>query len=535
MLSQKMTEEKQPHPTEAVEEQGEDLSRQPSQELSQPQPPEPRHSASFEKRLDIYTHSTSLEDARPALHPTLSHVSTHDGAAPHPQHDEHYEAGDEVYNKFSHLHKVSMVTVLSICSFLAPMSSTSILAASPEVVATYNTTGGIFGISNALYMIFMGLSALLYGPLGTTYGRKWPLTLAAVTFTAFSAGSALAPNLASFFIFRMLTAFQGTCFLIVGSTVIGDIYRPVERGTAYGWFLSGTLIGPALGPFIGGIIVTYASWREIFWLQTALAGVSSLGVIFLLPETIHRKRSDELAGLTRSQKAKKLWSWINPWRVILLFRYPNILVAGLASSSLVFNMYSLLTPIRYVLNPRFGLTSPLQGGLFYIAPGGGYPLGTFVGGRWADHVVKKYIKKRGKRVPEDRLHSCLVAMGGVIPVCMLIYGWSIEKRVGGIPLPVICMFVQGVAQLFCFPSLNTYCLDVMQKRSSEVMAGNYVVRYIFAAAGTAACLPVIDRIGVGWFSTISALFVFVAAVATWTTATYGSGWREKAAKTIGEE
>ena len=43
----------------------------------------------------------------------------------------------------------------------------------------------------------------------------------------------------------MLTAFQGTCFLIVGATVIGDIYRPVERGTAYGFFLSGTLVSCA--------------------------------------------------------------------------------------------------------------------------------------------------------------------------------------------------------------------------------------------------------------------------------------------------
>jgi len=62
------------------------------------------------------------------------------------------------------------------------------------------------------------------------------------------------------------------------------------------------------------------------------------------------------------------------------------------------------------------------------------------------------------RVPEDRLRSCLTAMGVVIPACMLIYGWSIEKEVGGIALPVIVMFIQGVAQLFCFPSLNTYCL-----------------------------------------------------------------------------
>ena len=470
------------------------------------------------------------------LQRSQSHVSTtHDAAIAEHTADSrrggYTETGDEIYDRFSHGRKVTIVTVLSICSFLAPISSTSILAAAPEVVETFNTTGGIFGVSNALYMIFMGVSPLIYGPMGTAFGRRWPLMVAAVTFTAFSVGTALAPNLAAYFIFRILSALQGTCFLIVGSTVIGDIYRPVERGTAYGWFLSGTLIGPAAGPFIGGIIVTYASWRGIFWLQTALAGAASLGVIFLIPETIHRTRTGELKGLSRRQQARKLWSWVNPWRVLVLFRYPNILVAGIASSSLVWNMYSLLTPIRYVLNPRFGLDSPLEGGLFYIAPGCGYLVGTFFGGRYADHTVKKYIAKRGgHRIPEDRLHSCVVAMGVVIPACMLIYGWSIEKRVGGIPLPVVCMFVQGIAQLICFPSLNTYCVDVMQSRSSETVAGNYVIRYVFAAAGSAACLPVIERIGVGWFSTISAAFLVLAAAGTWVTAERGWKWREAVGK-----
>jgi MFS family permease len=177
-------------------------------------------------------------------------------------------------------------------------------------------------------------------------------------------------------------------------------------------------------------------------------------------------------------------------------------------------MYSLLTPIRYTLNPRFGLTTPLQSGLFYIAPGCGYLLGTFFGGRYADHIVKKYIKIRGKRLPEDRLRSCLPFLGIAVPVCMTIYGWSVEKKVGGVALPVIMMFSQGVAQLFCFSSLSTYCLDVMPGRSSEVigkfsrrvgapwtrltnflLAGNYMVRYIFAALGSAVCLPAIRKIG----------------------------------------
>jgi MFS family permease len=84
----------------------------------------------------------------------------------------------------------------------------------------------------------------------------------AALFFAFSVGTALAPNLPAFFVFRILTAFQGTSFLIIGSSCLGDIYAPVERGTALGWFLSGALVGPAFGPFIGGIIVTFRTFEE---------------------------------------------------------------------------------------------------------------------------------------------------------------------------------------------------------------------------------------------------------------------------------
>ena len=51
--------------------------------------------------------------------------------------------------------------------------------------------------------------------------------ISALLFFAFSIGTALAPNLVAFFIFRILTAFQGTAFLIVGASCIGDMYKPV--------------------------------------------------------------------------------------------------------------------------------------------------------------------------------------------------------------------------------------------------------------------------------------------------------------------
>ena len=478
------------------------------------------------------TPTTDLEDHDDEI-PDLAHVPStisHHDIHGVPSHSSSYvEVNAAQYERFSERRKLLITCVLSLCGFLAPISSTTILAAIPEVAETFNTSGSIINLSNALYLVFMGLSPSLWGPLSTIYGRRWICIVTATLFFAFSIGTALSPNLASYFIFRMLTAYQGTSVLIVGTSCLGDIYTPTARATALGWFLSGTLIGPAFGPFVGGIIVTFRSWRDIFWLQSALGGLATVLVLLFLPETIPAKKIDDLRDVPRRERVVRIAHWVSPIRVaVLLFSYPNLLIAGLASSALVWNMYSLLTPIRYVLNPRFHLTSPIQSGLFYIAPGCGYLLGTFFGGRWADHIVKKHIRRKGRRVPEDRLRSCYAFVGGVVPACMLVYGWSVDKQVGGVPLPVAAMFVQGVAQLFCFPSLNTYCLDVMQSkgRSAEVVAGNYMIRYAFAAGGSAVCLPAIEAIGVGWFSTISAGFLIVSAAGVWATTVWGEGWRK---------
>ncbi|KAF7561919.1 hypothetical protein G7046_g2209 [Stylonectria norvegica] len=435
---------------------------------------------------------------------------------------------ESLYNRFSPMRKAGIVVTLCYCGFLTPISSTALLVAIPEIASAFHTTSAIINISNAMFFVFMAISPIFWGPLANFFGRRWIFIASSIMLTVFTIGSAAAPNLGAFFAFRMLTAFQGTAYLVVGSVVIGDVYPPTDRGRALSWFMSGILVGPTVAPLLGGVLITFTGWRTIFWVQAGLAGLATLLVVVLLPETMH-KRIDMGSDKGFWQFTAKLASLVNPWVVIRpLILYPNLWMTALAVSSIMWNQYSLLTPIRHVLNPRFDLKTPLQSSLFYLPPGIGYLVGTFVGGRWSDYTVARYIRKRGRRVPEDRLNSAVLVMALVIPGCMIIYGWAVDKEVGGIPLVVIVMFLQGFAQLFCLPSLNTYCVDVMQDKgkSSVVVAGNYLTRFLFAAAGTAVCLPAIDAIGIGWFSTISGLFITVTAGLVWLLTVYGEGWRQ---------
>lgn len=173
-------------------------------------------------------------------------------------------------------------------------------------------------------------------------------------------------------------------------------------------------------------------------------------------------------------------------------------------------MYSLLTPIRYVLNPRFHLTTPLQSGLLYIAPGAGYVIGCQIGSRWADYTVSSWIRKRGIRLPEDRLQSSLVFLGLMLPGSMVLYGWTLDKKFGGIPLPIICMFLH-----------HAYDVDI-----NKPAASHYLMRYMCAGLATAVCLPLIEAIGVGWVSTMSAGIQFICAGLVYLTVRLGERWRQ---------
>lgn len=283
----------------------------------------------------------------------------------------------------------------------------------------------------------------------------------------------------------------------------------------------------------GGIIVTYTSWRVIFWLQAGLTVVCLVGLVAFMSETLVETENCKKAIFKRIPSKSARFSFlateINPLRPLrLLVKWPNLALVAFGSGSIIWNVYGLLTPITYILNPRFKLETPTQSGLFYLAPGLGAFFGTFIGGRWADHTVKRWIQKRdGHRMPEDRLRSCAFVLVGIMPASMLVYGWTVDQAVGGIAVPVISMFVQGLGQGLCMPCLNSYIIDVMQSRSAESVAGNFLVRYICGAISTAVVLPVIEAIGVGWFGTISALSMVFGGSCVCVTLKWGAGWREK--------
>jgi MFS family permease len=108
----------------------------------------------------------------------------------------------------------------------------------------------------------------------------------------------------------------------IGQTIIADIFDQRRRGTAVGFFMVGSVLGPAVGPLIGGIIVSFTTWRVIFWVQTGMVGMGLLLSFFFVPSIAQPHQTIEKPSL-------KLWgkSQVEMLKVFTLLIYPNVFFA----------------------------------------------------------------------------------------------------------------------------------------------------------------------------------------------------------------
>ncbi|KAI8167860.1 Efflux pump FUB11 [Colletotrichum sp. SAR 10_70] len=387
------------------------------------------------------------------------------------------------------------VTLFVVCWMALPVtfSGSSILTATKEVAEDFGVSTHAISTANAGVFIAMALSALIWLPISNILGRRTAYLLANSLLTLCSIGSALSNNLACFTAIWVIGGTTGPFFLVAGQTILADIFEPVP-------------------PLTGGVIVAFASWRIIYGVQAGMTFIGLILAYFFVP------RASELTHLKVPEKApvhsvREVMHAFNPMGVLRAFKYPNILAANVTCGLLGFNQYGLLSSVRRVINPRFGLTSPLISGLFYLAPGAGFLLGSTLGGRLSDHTVKMYIRKRnGLRLPQDRLRASLPAIFVILPVGTLLYGWSVQKEVGGMPLPIISSFVQGLGLMWSFSGLNTYSAEALPEHRTAVISGKYIIQYSFGAGAVGGLVPMIDAIGVGWAFTITGLGALLGGV-----------------------
>ncbi len=182
-------------------------------------------------------------------------------------------------------YKYVVAIVYVVALFLDILDVTIVNVAIPALgreFATENAEWIVLG-----YTLSLAVWIPVSGWLGDRFGTKRVFLFAFGAFVIGSLLCAVAQTIGQLITFRVLQGIGGGMLTPVGVTMLFRAFPPAERARASTYIMIPTLLAPALGPILGGLLVTHASWRWIFLINVPI------GVIGLLFAARHLREQRE--------------------------------------------------------------------------------------------------------------------------------------------------------------------------------------------------------------------------------------------------
>ncbi len=276
------------------------------------------------------------------------------------------------------------------------------------------------------YTLAQGVAIPLTGYFSNRFGLKRFYIIALTAFTLGSLLCGLAWSLPVLILFRVLQGFGGSFLLPMTITLLYREFPPQERGVATGFLGIPILLAPALGPSLGGYIVTYGSWQLIFFINVPIGILAVILSALLLREFRPEARerfdfagfvfvSAGLASLLYALSSASTDGWGSttvlgfmligilalivfvlvelsiirregqPLLDLRVFSYMSFTSANIANICITFALFGGLFVIPIYLQNLRGL-SAFQTGLILIPQALGSMVSSLVGGRLVDRL-----------------------------------------------------------------------------------------------------------------------------------------------------
>ncbi len=205
---------------------------------------------------------------------------------------------------------------------LAALDQTIVSTALPTIVGDLHGGSHLAWVVTA-YLLASTVSTPLWGKLGDQYGRKTFFQAAIVIFVIGSALAGFSHTMTELIAFRAVQGLGGGGLMVGAQTIIGDVVSPRDRGRYMGLFGAMFAVATVIGPLIGGLCVTYLSWRWVFYINLPLGILALFVTGAVLPGHLRRvpHRIDYLGSLLLAGSATSLiifaslggisWAWVS--------------------------------------------------------------------------------------------------------------------------------------------------------------------------------------------------------------------------------
>ena len=165
------------------------------------------------------------------------------------------------------------------------LDSSIVNVALPTMQGTFSAAPDQISWVLTCYLISAAIFMPLTGYLSGHFGRRKHLLLSIFGFTITSALCGAAFNLDQMIFFRLCQGVFGAALVPLSQAILLDIYPQEEHGKAMAIWGTGVMVGPILGPTLGGYLTEMFNWRWTFYINIPIGMASLFAILRVLPDT----------------------------------------------------------------------------------------------------------------------------------------------------------------------------------------------------------------------------------------------------------
>ena len=192
-------------------------------------------------------------------------------------------------------HRETQVVILGalLPVFMGALDNTVLASVLPTIARDLGDLHNVPWLITA-YLIAATSALPLHGKISDIHGRRVALQIAIGIYIAGSLACALAPDMISLILARVLHGLGGGGLSAIGMVILGDLAAPKDRARYYGYFSIVFASAGACGPALGGFIADHVSWVAIFWLNIGMGAIALVLTSTLLRRLPRRERPHRL-------------------------------------------------------------------------------------------------------------------------------------------------------------------------------------------------------------------------------------------------
>jgi DHA2 family multidrug resistance protein len=203
----------------------------------------------------------------------------------------------KTYQQISSFERWLITIALMSTTLMQVLDMTIVNVALPHMQGTLGASPDEITWILTSYLVASAIFMPLTGYLTDTVGQKKYLLISIFGFVVASMLCGAATNMTEIVIFRLLQGVFGAALVPISQVILTDIYPPEEQGTAMAIWGVGVMIGPILGPTLGGYLTQIANWRWNFYINIPVGILSLLIIWYSLKETAKKNREMDWIGL----------------------------------------------------------------------------------------------------------------------------------------------------------------------------------------------------------------------------------------------